>query len=681
MHKLNRLYLCLLLPLSAIADPSTDLYTLNLTELMKIKVLVASKTEQTIEKAPSTVTVFTRQDIKRLGITRVADILRYVPGFQITRNDSNNLGHSFQARGRFTFSGRSVLVLLDNQRLNDDWSGGANWTNHDVSTLNIKQIEVIRGPGSALYGSNAFNAVINIITDPTLNESGVEYGSFNRKTVHVATANKFDGLETSLFINYFKDQGEDYQTVEGPTNDPIEGYEVSGYLKQDNLQFRLRHVNRKAQNFYEFGGITNDVNATVSKQTAISLGYKYQDIENLDLEVFAYYSDRYQKGFFQPLNESVMSSLFDAGIAQHPSAVIAGPLYGLVESGVNFDGRYKLNNKHNLSFGLSYRQPDMKTIRNHGNHELVDITNVLVLGQPGQIRYYGYNKIQVEFGDERHRTNLGLYVQDQVTLSPDLEGTFGVRYDHYDDFGSTTNPRASIVYSYNTQHSFKLIHGEAFRAPSLGEITVRNNPVSTSNPDVMPEEVATSEFAWVYRNDDFRMISTFYYSKFKNVIEHTLNLDLPPLTIPVNSGTLEVSGIELETRQQFNDTFSLDVNLSHNIKLEQDPQTLARNAASIALNANFGQWEANFNVTYKGEVEHRRYTDPSFANLEIADLDDYWLVNFNARYKWTDSIIGKVGISNLFDRAYHDTLSSAETVYEGLPNRGRQLSVAIEWIW
>ncbi|MCJ8270906.1 MAG: TonB-dependent receptor, partial [Psychrosphaera sp.] len=303
----------------------------------------------------------------------------------------------------------------------------------------------------------------------------------------------------------------------------------------------------------------------------------------------------------------------------------------------------------------------------------------LVLGQPGTIRYYGQDKVTTLFGDELYRTNYGLYLQDQFTFNAEFEGTLGVRYDYYDDFGSSTNPRASLVYSPSPQHSFKLIYGEAFRAPSIGDTTVRNNPVEKSNPNLLPEEVATSEFAWIYHKDDFRLISTLYYSKFDNVIEHTPYLPQPPLTIRQNSGILEVSGIEIETRQQFNDIYSFDFNWSHNFKLEQDPQTLARNTASFALNANFGQWDANLNLLFKDEVEHSRLLPT--GTREVVNLDSHWLVNFNAHYKFSDSTIGKLTVSNLLDKDYYHTFSSADTLYNGMINRGRQVSLAVEWIW
>lgn len=654
-------------------------YRIPLTELMKIKVSVATKTEQTIEKAPSTVTLFTRQDIKRLGANTIADLLAYVPGMQVTRNDSNNIGHNYQARGRATFSGRSVLLLIDNQRQNDDWSGAANWTNHLISTKNIKQVEVIRGPGSALYGSNAFAAVINIITDNTLNQSGVEIGGFNHRLVHGAFSKSFGDINTSFFVEYFNDNGDDYQTHEGDTTDPVEGYEFSGFVGNETLQMRMRYVFREAEDFYEFGSLTNDVNHFTNKNKSLSINYKAWQSEDLDLTIFGYHSHRYQKSYFQPMDEATMTALFDLGIAQHPSAVISGPLYKLVENGINIDGRYQLNANNNLSFGISHRRPDTKMVRTHGNHELADITSVLVLGQPGQIRYYGYDKVTTEFGDEETRTNTGLYVQDQLTLSDNLQATLGLRYDHYNDFGDTTNPRGSLVYSFDAQNTFKLIYGEAFRAPSLSEISLRNNPVSWQNRDLQPDEVATTEFAWVYSSDNFRVISTLYYNRFDNVIEHTLSEELPPLTVPINRGVLEVSGLELESRHQFDDNFSLDFNWSYSIKIKQDPQAMAKNSGAIALNYSYGRWEANINTTYRSKVEHRR--NALAGGLERIYLDDYWLFNLNTRYMFSDNLVGKFKVTNLTDQEYFHTFSSAETIFEGVPNRGRQWIFALEWNW
>ncbi len=666
-----------LLCFSCYGQDDQTFYRIPLTELMKIKVSVASKTEQTIEKAPSTVTLFTRQDIKRLGVSTISELLAFVPGMQVTRNDSNNIGHNFQARGRATFTGRSVLLLIDNQRQNDDWSGGANWTNQLLSTLNIKQVEVIRGPGSALYGSNAFAAVINIITDTSLNEASVEIGGFNHRMAHAAVAKKYGDVDTSFFVHYFSDSGDDYHTFEGDTDDPQKGYELSAYAGTQKLQLRARYVYRKGENFYEFGGLANDVNQSTTKNKSVSLNYQAYQSQDLTLSLFGYYSDRYQKSFFQPLDSATMSALYDLGIAQDPSPVDAGPLYKLSESGLNLDGQYRFSEHNSLTFGISHRRPETRMVRVHGTHELADVTSVLVLGQPGQIRYYGYDKVTTEFGDEEIRTNTGLYIQDQAQLSDKLQATLGLRYDHYNDFGSTTNPRGALVYSYDPHNTFKLIYGEAFRAPSLSEISLRNNPVSVQNPDLKPDEVATTEFAWIYRTDNFRIINTLYYNRFDNVIEHTLSEQNPPLTIPINRGVLEVSGLEIETRHQLSERLSLDINYAYSIKIKQDPQAMAKNSGSLALNYSYKRWENNLSVIYKGKVEHRR--NSLAGGLERVFLDDYWLVNLNTRYKFQENFVGKFKLTNLFDQDYYHTFSSAETIYNGVPNRGLQWSFALEW--
>ncbi len=657
-----------------------ELFDLSFEELFDVTLSIASKSEQTIAKAPSTVTVFTRQDIVRLSINNVEDILNFVPGMQVTRNESNNMGHTIQARGRYTLGGRSVLVLLNNQRLNHDWTGGANWTTQLVSANNVKQIEVIRGPGSALYGSDAFNAVINIITDHTLNEGGVELGSFDSKRGYAAiSSGPNEDIKTSLFLNYFSDNGDDYTTEEGTTQDPVYGYEVSGFVGYQNLEFNLRHVFREAEDFYQFGAIDNNINKTTSKNTMVSAKYKFEPMADFSLEAFVYYHNRYQKSFFEPLDPEVMSFLFSAGIAQDPSPVLGGPLYELSEAGINLDGKYALGSDHNLSFGLVYRKPKMDTLRLHGNHDIADITTILVLGQPGQIRYYGQSEISANFGEETSRTNIGLYVQDQISFNEKLDGTFGIRFDDYSDFGSTTNPRASLVYSANQSHSFKLIYGEAFRAPSHGELTVFNNPVDSSNPDLLPEKIATSEIAWILNKDDFRLVSTLYHSKIDDVIEIALSTERPPLTEPVNGGTLEISGIEIEAKKQFSDTFAMDLNWSHNFKMQQNPQILARNTASIIFSANLAPWHFNLNALYKDKVEHERLSQSGL--LQRTDLSDYWLVNFNTRYQFSSTVTAKLAISNLFDKDYYSTNTSAETIYNGVPNRTRQITLALEYKW
>jgi len=150
---------------NAQADDMDVVFDLSLKELMNIKITGATLSEENLLSVPAAVTVISSTEIKRLGFTRLDQLMNYIPGYQSYRTDSHSQSYVFSSRGRrIGNAGREVLILLDGMRINDDWAGGATSKEPVISLANVERVEFMRGPGSAIYGSNAFLGVINIIT-------------------------------------------------------------------------------------------------------------------------------------------------------------------------------------------------------------------------------------------------------------------------------------------------------------------------------------------------------------------------------------------------------------------------------------------------------------------------------------------------------------------------------------
>ena len=166
------LVLLLALPTSAqIAQPTRRLAELSLEDLMNIEVTSASKRPQPLNDVPAALFVVTHEDIRRSGATSIPDVLRMVPGLQVARIDANKWAVS--ARG---FGGRfadKLLVLMDGRTLYTPLFSGVFWDVQDTVLEDIDRIEVIRGPGATLWGANAVNGVINIITKASEDTQGI----------------------------------------------------------------------------------------------------------------------------------------------------------------------------------------------------------------------------------------------------------------------------------------------------------------------------------------------------------------------------------------------------------------------------------------------------------------------------------------------------------------------------
>jgi outer membrane receptor for ferrienterochelin and colicin len=153
------------------------LFAMSLEDLLQVKLTSSTLTDETLQTVPASMTVYTRADIRVLGLHNLEELVNYVPGYQSYRSDMSSINHNISSRGRSVgSSGSEILVLLDGQRLNNDWSGGAGQVDNLVSLENVERVEFIRGPGSAIYGSNATTGVINIITR-SLREVVVDAGS------------------------------------------------------------------------------------------------------------------------------------------------------------------------------------------------------------------------------------------------------------------------------------------------------------------------------------------------------------------------------------------------------------------------------------------------------------------------------------------------------------------------
>ncbi|MCJ8274929.1 MAG: TonB-dependent receptor plug domain-containing protein, partial [Psychrosphaera sp.] len=158
----------------ATAQPNLDNpFNLTIEQLLAVNISVASRSAVSLSKAPASVTVYSGDDIKRMGITNLEALLNYVPGYMTSREDQARLNTAVVRGRRVNNYSPDILILLDGFRLNDPVVGSAIASVSKLALSNVKQIEIIRGPGSALYGSNAFSGVINIITDNKTNQLSV----------------------------------------------------------------------------------------------------------------------------------------------------------------------------------------------------------------------------------------------------------------------------------------------------------------------------------------------------------------------------------------------------------------------------------------------------------------------------------------------------------------------------
>lgn len=274
-----------------------ELFDLSLEELQQVRVTVASKYQEDLSETPSSVTVFTAAEIEALGVQNVYELLNFVPGFQATSAVRSGNSHTLFVRGRelpLTIS-EGVLVLLDGQRLNDVYTGGVVNVNRLLSLTNLKQVEVIHGPGSALYGSNAFLGVINLVTDDSRNEIQLGVGDIGQHQMNAAVSQMLGGFKVSAQMQAFSDKGYQFEDVTDAngqtanTRDPALGYDFNLQVKKGAFTLRGRHMERRLTDFMTFGTLAEQINREQFSQSHFKLDYTPKLKNNWQLTASAGY--------------------------------------------------------------------------------------------------------------------------------------------------------------------------------------------------------------------------------------------------------------------------------------------------------------------------------------------------------------------------------------------------------
>ena len=622
------------------------LLSLDLAELLETEITVASKSAETVAEAPSTVTVFSRREIQNMGVTTLGDLLDFVPGFQSFRLALNGDSQGFQVRGNpmlpaFT---RDVLVLQDGRRLNGSHSGGAVLYNAYLTLDNVKQVEIIRGPGSALYGSNAFLGVINIVTLDDHNAVGVRLGSHAMKEAMLHFSQPLDNWQASGFLRAYADEGDHYEQLsdrfghQGSAEDHRRSADANVKLSKGDFSLSLRHIHRHTEDFLDSEYLGNNgINNSENEQT--SLAFQYQHKVNDDLNV----------SFNGGYTRSQLYFLSHTGEFQKTRPELFGLF--LENEALNFDIDidWQSSTYNRWQAGFTYE--------NTGNTD-----NALIdADEDGYLRYM---RGADGFTENRDRDIFGLYLQHQRPLHEHLDLVAGLRYDHYSDFGNTLNPRGALIYTTPWADHIKLLYGQAFRAPNLADLTLKVDN-SEGNPNLKPEKVETIELAYVHTADYGQGIVTLFRNHVTDVI--AIQPDANGNFFAQNEGELNRHGVELEANLNPAENWLLRGTFTR--IFEGAERHAPGHFGSLILNYQYQRWNFNVNSIYQGKI------------LSLPEPENTWLANTSVRYQFTPDISLQGTMYNLTDKIYYDpsefstqTDGRLRSMEPGIPHRGR-------WFW
>ena len=633
---------------------------------------IATGRNKLISKAPAVASIITAEQIERSGARTIDEVLESVPGLHVS-SSSTRLSPVYSIRGITTDRNPQVLVLVNGVATTNLYFGDRG----PVSAMPvhaISRVEVIRGPGSAVYGADAFAGVINIITKKAEDYDGltvgVRIGDFNERDAWVSFG-KTEGVDIAFSLQMATTEGDDDRKVSSDTQsifDDLLGTSASlapGSLdtQQDRVDINFevsdeawvfRYWSRHLKNVGSGPGVALALDPVGEGEiNDYLLDFTIKDVlrsENWDTSLqFNYYD----------INKESESVLFPAGtvlpidgngnvnpgdplamLTPFPDGLIGNPDGFETRIGIDFVALSENTQSHTLrlAFGASTSKLVPEEEKNFGPGvtvgELTDVT-----GTP-----YIYVK-------EEERNIVYVSLQDEIDLAAGWNLTAGVRIDDYSDFGSTANPRLALVWDTSRTLTTKFLYGRAFRAPSFAELYAINNPVVLGNEDLDPETIDTFEIAFAYRpsiNTQFGL-NIFHYE-----IEDLIEFVTQPsgASVAQNSGDQTGEGVEFEWSYDATNALRISGNVAL-VSVEDDntgeeganfPEEQAYLQLDWLITNN---WVLMPQIHYVGS-QNREQGDPR------DDLESYTLVNLalTSNFGEKTGFSWQIGVNNLTDKDY-----------------------------
>ncbi len=568
----------------------------ELLEVLDEETQVATKTKMNNDYVPGMVTVLHGDQLEALGAHTVGDALAMVPGIQVARPLAGE--PTLKVRGlAFPFNAGNVKVMLNSVALSRE-SSGINTSVLLTPVAQVDRIEVIRGPGSSIYGDFALAGVVNIITRNTGRRLFGRAGDDESRGGGGLVSYGDEARDLRLGVNISAmDDGENAAALD---TDPDERRYLGVFnLEYKNFSFTAEGVQRRLEHPGRGplgapppppGGGPSAENreegswAMAGRQT-IELG------GNVTLDAHLTYL-RNDFESVQPVME-FRGDRLETGVDLSMS-----PWRG-----------------HQALFSVSYADSDIDDAR-QGGPPGIPVTQVS--------------------GIDRKNYSLGL--QDQVTWNERFSMTFGVRYDDYDDVGSLVTPRIAAVYRLGEHHVVKAQYAQGFRAPTFWELY----GTGSINENLDFEVMGTTELSYIYRRPKSVGRVTLYSSEIDDGIFRQIDGGAG------NIVDIASKGVEVEWEQQLGEKFRWQANLSYNDtwdgRSDADGHESPGIAAWLGNLAFFLQPSPRLLLT--GRLLHvgdRFASDGHFDGYDTVDL------TLSRKDLWKPGVTLRLGVKNILD--------------------------------
>jgi iron complex outermembrane receptor protein len=621
-----------------------------------------------------------------MGARNLMDVIQTVPGMNYYYTFGGT--STVYARGRPSTFSQRVLIMINSHPLNESFTGGATWAYDTLSLHNVERIEFIKGPGSAVYGTNAIAGVINVITKTADDIDGWELstqgGSYDTQQHNILYGKRFSDLDVVFNYNYFnthgfnghldKDALTSFDRIFGTSTSLAprrlsgddEKYDASLNMRYKGFTFDGKYVDRDRDLPVGLYPILNEKSTTSVKDYYLNLSYEKTIGEKVNLLGKAY---------------SNYNSLSNDLQLYPPGAFILTPLGPTVRlqgmtttnsvnnnrTGFEIQTTYTVGNDNVVVAGFIYEEMKQYDVDNQANFLFTSFPNMYVLLP--SVR--NLNNIQ-NINRSVKRNFKAFFAEDIWDIRDDLRLTMGLRYDDYSDFGDEVSPRTGLTWDFEKGHNLKVLYGHAFRAPSFFELY----NVQFGNDDLDAEKVDTFEVSLGAQfNHSISGRVTWFRSRIRDSI-------IPQQAFPEqflrydNGSTRQMEGFVIEMKYDFRRETYLAMNYTYQLDKKRSVFFLPRLRGNIMANVRLSQY-FNFYAHCHFEDGFRRSRGDNRD-----DMSGYGIINTTliAKNFWKEyegfEIRGSV--YNLLDKDYTSPTGQGQLPGD-LPRPGRNFIIEVKY--
>lgn len=661
------LFSSLLISQTDSVDKVANISELTLEQLLDIDVYSASRKLERQSEAPAIMTTISHSQIAALGAITLIDVFKYIPGIET----------SMGADGFYRISMRGankegeVLVLINGQQINDFYNGRALL---DLPVDFIDRIEVIRGPGSALYGNNAIAGVINIFTvkETSISVLGGNYNTLKINANYFLEKNKTqfdvsvgglttDGANAEIGFDKAEDQSWSLTHLDAKYKTKRWNKEVNlnSNLKVGDFHFQIFNIARQQGTYVGPVFIAAPGSTLFTNQLSGSMHYDFKISDNIIVTPKIYSNINYHDFLTQEAPNNYISNtsgnIFENG--KYSKEKYLGKSYG-----AEMDIYIKANEHFDLLTGSIFEDA---TISNYDMSR-----NYKIVGDVYKESFANYDNIAFT-QDGKRRYIFAYFLQGNYKIKQ-LNITAGLRYDDYNDFGSSINPRIGINYKISSHLLFKGLYGKAFRAPTFQELydntTIGNEYGVKGNMNLTPEKINTYELGTKITYKRFVLNYNLFYIEHRNLIRIYDPHGGGSIGVYENIGSTKTFGNEAELIVKLlRDKINFFINYSQYVStfewnkekvkksdvafFEKQPDYYKSitNIPTLRLNAGVDYKILKFSffagVNYGNEAfnNNRFYLEQD----HFADIPFYLQGNFNVGYSFTPKFSTKIQLNNL----------------------------------